>query len=269
MAICEFCGRIIPDGSVCKCLRDMFDDNPEFMDENEEKPETEVENETVSADYVRNVLIENRDREFADYERVKAEQLSDYAEQPNYTEQTYSVPVRKKRRVSKKVLLRRRRFAALAIILLLIFGISFIRNNTGCRGTVHDYWKCVVSQNGGKTYYTLGLPQILINHFKDTGEWENLIENYENLSADAVKLKKIRKITKMTKDELHDAEKYLNHIADMYGVEVPSGAIIADSGYFVTVIYKFGDDNVIGGAYYVQIEGEGWKVLPHDMIELN
>ena len=268
MAICDFCGKEIPDGSVCDCMRELFGSNFEYADENAAKPEAQVENKAASAVDVRKILseIQNKDDVPQNFfnERHFVPPLDDVYE--NTAAESYSAPVRKKSRVTKKVL-RRRRLYAIAVIFLLIFGVSFVRNHTGCRGTVHEYWNCVVDENGGKTYYTLGLPQILINHFESTGEWDGLINNYENLSKDAVKLKKIKKIKKMTKDELHDAEEYLNKIALMYGVEVPNGSIIADSGYFVTVIYKFGDDNVIGGAYYVQIEGEGWKVLPHDMTQ--
>ena len=267
MAICEFCGKEIPDGSVCDCVMAILGDIPDKTDENVISNEAENEINEVPEVDVRNILNESRKDVSQDVSRNRQ-----FAPRPDIQEissetpqiQQYSAPVRKKRRVTKKVL-RRRRLCAVAVIFLLILGVSFIRNHTGCRGTVHKYWNCVVDEKGGETYYTLGLPQILINHFENTGEWETLIDNYENLSKDAVKLKKIKKISKMTKDELHDAEDYLNNIALMYGVEVPSGAIIADNGYFVTVIYKFGDDNVIGGAYYVQIEGDGWKVLPHDM----
>ena len=172
-----------------------------------------------------------------------------------------------KRKARKKALMRRRRCAAVAVIFLLFSGIMFIRSHTGCRGAVHRYWNCVVSEDGGEDYYTFGLPKILIRHFEKTGEWSNLIDNYENLSKNAVKLKRIKKLKRMSNDELRDAENYLYKLVDVYGAEVPDGAIIADKGYFVTVAYRFGDEKVLGGAYYVKIEGEGWKVLPHDMAE--
>ena len=70
---------------------------------------------------------------------------------------------------------------------------------------------------------------------------------------------------RMTKDELLAAEDYLYNLARIYGAKTADGEIIADKGYFVTVVYKFGEDKVLGGAYYVKIEGDGWKVLPHDM----
>ena len=71
----------------------------------------------------------------------------------------------------------------------------------------------------------------------------------------------------MSKDELHDAEDYLYDLAHLYGAKTADGEIIADKGYFVTVIYKFGDDKILGGAYYVKMEDDCWKVLPHDIVK--
>ena len=169
MAICDFCGKEIPDGSVCDCMRELFGGIPENTDENAVKPEAAAENKAASAVDVRKILseIQNKDDVPQNFfnERQFAPPLDEVYE--NTAAESYSAPVRKKSRVTKKVL-RRRRLCAIAVIFLLIFGVSFVRNHTGCRGTVHEYWNCVVDENGGKTYYTLGLPQILINHFEST-----------------------------------------------------------------------------------------------------
>ena len=58
---------------------------------------------------------------------------------------------------------------------------------------------------------------------------------------------------------------FYSNLAKIYGAKAADGEIIADKGYFVTVVYRFGNDKILGGAYYVKIEGDGWKVLPHDM----
>ncbi len=286
MTICEFCGKEIPDGGICSCDEalaaaenmpgvsdEIYGDDAEISISDEITEDTVIDGpEQNSTDDV-NVLdfLDNPQRPVYQEEEGEHEQVTAHVEyesnaQPeqHYTERP-AVQQTVRRRVSKKAIMRRRRCAALAAILLFICGISFIHNHTGCRGAVHSYWKCVVDEDGGADYYTLGLPRVLIKHFKDTGEWKNLIGNYENLSAKAVKLKKIKKKKRMTKDELRAAEDYLYNLARIYGAKTADGEIIADKGYFVTVVYKFGEDKVLGGAYYVKIEGDGWKVLPHDM----
>ena len=286
MTICEFCGKEIPDGGICDCAESV-EAAEEAVFEEEDTVDEDAYGE--DADSGGNSIIDeiNADNEenVEAAEEVNAldfldsaprpvhEDEEEYQPQPAVEEREYrserpapqpAAPVRRHRRRTKAVM-RRRRLAALAVIVLFFTGCSFIRNHTGYRGAVNRYWNCVVDKDGGTDYYSLGLPRVLIKHFKDTGEWENLIGNYQSLSERAVKLKRIKKKKRMTKDELRDAEEYLYNLARIYGAKTADGEIIADKGYFVTVVYKFGDDKILGGAYYVKIEGDGWKVLPHDM----
>ena len=286
MTICEFCGKEIPDGGICDCAESV-EAAEEAVFEEEDTVDEDAYGE--DADSGGNSIIDeiNADNEenVEAAEEVNAldfldsaprpvhEDEEEYQPQPAVEEREYrserpapqpAAPVRRRKRRTKAVM-RRRRLAALAVIVLFFTGCSFIRNHTGYRGAVNRYWNCVVDKDGGTDYYSLGLPRVLIKHFKDTGEWENLIGNYQSLSERAVKLKRIKKKKRMTKDELRDAEEYLYNLARIYGAKTADGEIIADKGYFVTVVYKFGDDKILGGAYYVKIEGDGWKVLPHDM----
>lgn len=283
MTICEFCGKEIPEGEVCDCEESL-----QAAEAYEEAENVDGAVYGDDADSGENSIIDEINGEYGEEEaeetadEVNALDFLDSAprrvqeEEPVYEPETVKETAAprpaapdprqiQRRRASRKALMRRRRCAALAVLILFFMGCSFIRNHTGYRGAVNRYWKCVVDEDGGTDYYTLGLPGVLIRHFKDTGEWENLIGNYENLSERAVKLKRIKKKKRMTKDELRDAEEYLYNLAKIYGAKTADGEIIADKGYFVTVVYKFGDDKILGGAYYVKIEGDGWKVLPHDM----
>ena len=286
MTICEFCGKEIADGEACDCEEalaaafisdaDDIEESPEALGigdiiEEDEAEESPAENdngssdETDSLDFLDSAppyVPENEQAE-KPAETVKAEPES-VQPRRNVQRKPQRPPVRRKR-VSKKVLMRRRRCALAAAVILLFMGCSFIKNHTGCRGAVHRYWNCVVDADGGTDYYSMGLPKVLINHFKDTGEWDNLIGNYENLSAKAVKLKKIKKVKRMSNDELRDAEDYLYDLAHHYGAKTADGEIIADKGDFVTVVYKFGEDKILGGAYYVKMEDDCWKVLPQDI----
>ncbi len=285
MAICEFCGKEIPEGEICECTENaeiglseptdvteiISDEETVIGDVTETDENTEeetVSDETADEESTDEVQTDETDDDETAEDDTENAENTEYAEpvvQEYYQPKPQlSAEARRRRIARRKVKARRRRIAALIIIILFFWCISFIRNHTGVRGTVHKYWKCVVSEDGGEDYYTLGLPKYLIRHFEDTGEWTNLIENYENLSADAVKLKKISKIKRMSKDELRDAEKYLYGLIRRYGAEAPDGTIIADKGYLVTVIYIYGGEKTLGGAYYVKIQGEGWKVLPYN-----
>lgn len=289
MAICEFCGKEIPDGGICDCPESMADtgmvlhigdetvsdeaDGGSFGindiiedDKSEEIPTEEAEKAADETDSLQ--FLDSAPRAVPENVQV-SEPVAEKADEPEkrtVSEPQPAVPVqRQRRRVSKKTLMRRRRCALAAIVIILFMGCSFIKNHTGCRGAVHRYWNCVVDENGGENYYSMGLPKVLINHFKDTGQWSNLIGNYESLSDKAVKLKKIKKVKKMTENELHEAEEYLYDLSHYYGAKTVDGEIVADKGYFVTVIYKFGDDKILGGAYYVKMEDDCWKVLPQDI----
>ena len=287
MAICEFCGKEIPDDGICGCEESLAaaeeaqfadedtdtantvseDFGTEDIIEDDSKPEdipteeADDADETDSLDFLDSApryVPENHQESVPDTEK-------EYIPERESIQPTAQRPVQQRRRVNKKVLMRRRRCALAVIVLLFFMCFSLIRNHTGCRGAVHRYWNCVVDEEGGEDYYSMGLPKVLIKHFKDTGEWTNLIGNYESLSEKAVKLKKIKKVKRMSKDELRDSEDYLYDLAHLYGAKTADGEIVADKGYFVTVIYKFGDDKILGGAYYVKMEDDCWKVLPQDI----
>lgn len=290
MAICEFCGKEIPDGGICSCeealaaaeeITYIGDDGASSETESDNfgiediikedaAGDTPTEETEVSPDEIDSlhfldsappyVPVNEKSAEPA-LQRV-SEPVKKYQEQPQQSAEARPV---QRRRVSRKTLMRRRRCALAVIVLMFFMCCSFIKNHTGCRGAVHRYWDCVVDEDGGTDYYSMGLPKVLINHFKDTGEWNNLIGNYESLSEKAVKLKKIKKVKRMSKDELRDAEDYLYDLAHYYGAKTVDGEIVADKGYFVTVIYKFGEDRILGGAYYVKMEDDCWKVLPQDI----
>ena len=286
MTICEFCGKEIPDGGICDCAESVeAAEEAAFEEEDTVDEDAYGEDADSGGNSIIDEINADNDETQKAAEEVNAldfldsaprpvrEEEEEYQPQPAAEEREYrserpapqpAAPVQRRRRRTKAVM-RRRRLAALAVIVLFFMGCSFVRNHTGYRGAVNRYWNCVVDKDGGTDYYSLGLPRVLIKHFKDTGEWENLIGNYQSLSERAVKLKRIKKKKRMTKDELRDAEEYLYNLARIYGAKTADGEIIADKGYFVTVVYKFGDDKILGGAYYVKIEGDGWKVLPHDM----
>ena len=290
MAIWEFCGKEIPEGGICdyaasaadtETVLHIGDEKVSSEDEisekkdiiEDDKPEEPVTDETEKAsdepdplgflDSDPQYVPENNEEKAPD--EVKADVPPPTTDNIKPQPAAPARPVQRRRRVSKKTLMRRRRCALVVILFLLFMGCSLIKNHTGCRGAVHQYWSCVVDEDGGENYYSMGLPKVLINHFKDSGQWDNLIDNYENLSEKAVKLKKIKSVKRMTKDELHNAESYLYDLAHYYGATTADGEIVADKGYFVTVIYKFGDDRILGGAYYVKMEDDCWKVLPQDI----
>lgn len=286
MTICEFCGKEIPDGGICDCAESIeAAEEAVFGEEDTVDEDAYGEDADSGGNSIIDEINADNEENGGTAEEVNAldfldsaprpvrEDEEEYQPQPVAEEREYrserpaprpAASVQRRKRRTKAVM-RRRRLAALAVIVLFFMGCSFIRNHTGYRGAVNRYWNCVVDEDGGTDYYSLGLPRVLIKHFKDTGEWDNLIGNYQSLSERAVKLKRIKKKKRMTKDELRDAEEYLYNLARIYGAKTADGEIIADKGYFVTVVYKFGDDKILGGAYYVKIEGDGWKVLPHDM----
>ena len=164
-----------------------------------------------------------------------------------------------------------KKFGALVAAVLVVFTIvvGCMAAGSGYKGTVKKYFRSRYSKHGGKTYYTLILPDDGIAELKDNDEWQELVEDYNDDVEDRMddwdkkpRFRKISKVKDMKNNELKDAEKYFYSAAEVCDADVDEEDFHVKKGYAVTYKYKNTDgDNEKTTIYVVKLKGEGWKVM--------
>ncbi len=154
-------------------------------------------------------------------------------------------------------------------VLGLILGVSLA--GSGTKGTVKTYVKAASSKKGGKTFYSLTMPDEVIKVLKDSNKYDDKVDAYNDMIEDlegkesAPKFDKIMREKKLTKSQLKKAEQYFERIAEKYGAE--NADIKAAKGKEVKFRTKHKDED--GDYKYekvtvcvVKVKGEGWKIAP-------
>jgi len=163
------------------------------------------------------------------------------------------------------------KFAALVAAVLLIFIVIVLSAaaGSGYRGTVKKYFSSRYSKHGGKTYYSLTLPDEGIKELKNEDMWRDIIEDYNDDVEDRMddwekkpKFRKISRVKDMKNAEIKNAEKYFCNAAEACGADIDEDDIEIKKGYSVIYRYKNTEgDNEKTTVYVVKIKGEGWKVM--------
>lgn len=158
-------------------------------------------------------------------------------------------------------------------VLGLILGIHMV--GSGTKGAVRSYVKAASSKKGGKTFYSLTLPDEAIKALKDKKKYDDKVDDYNDMIEDMIedlegkesapKFDKIMREKKLTKSQLRKAEQYFERIAEKYGAE--NADIKAAKGKEVKFRTKHKDED--GDYKYekvmvcvVKVKGEGWKIAP-------
>lgn len=154
-------------------------------------------------------------------------------------------------------------------VLGLILGVSLA--GSGTKGTVKTYVKAASGKKGGKTFYSLTMPDEVIKVLKDSNKYDDKVDAYNDMIEDlegkesAPKFDKIMREKKLTKSQLKKAEQYFERIAEKYGAE--NADIKAAKGKEVKFRTKHKDED--GDYKYekvtvcvVKVKGEGWKIAP-------
>jgi hypothetical protein rflaF_13982 len=156
-------------------------------------------------------------------------------------------------------------------ILVIILVLVFIAGHTGAKGAANKYAKATTKKNGGKTLYSLQLPDDYIKELKDDDKWDEMLDDHkdsmeERLDEYKVKVKDVKKGKKLKKVALKGAEAYFE---ETYDVEVD-----VKKGYEFTIKMQVkdkedGDKNTEKDKVcVVKVKGEGWKVIPASKDEL-
>ena len=158
-------------------------------------------------------------------------------------------------------------------ILGLILGVSLA--GSGTKGTVKTYVKAASSKKGGKTFYSLTMPDEVIKVLKDSNKYDDKVDAYNDMIEDMIedlegkesapKFDKIMREKKLTKSQLKKAEQYFERIAEKYGAE--NVDITVTKGKEVKFRTKHKNED--GDYKYekvtvcvVKVKGEGWKIAP-------
>ena len=280
MAFCKYCGKEIPEGGSCSCpgaiheeqAKRSNDDNKDIFSGQTEQPIEDIIREFTpdSAEEADNTEESEQDimvREAlnAAKEAAAGIKVPENGDGPAIRKSVKgpSIDLEEEHNFAK--------FAAFIAAVLLIFIIIIISMaaGSGYKGTVKKYFNSRTSKHGGKTYYSLTLPNAGIEELKDNDTWRELIEDYNDDMEDRMddwekkpKFRKISRVKEMKNSEIKDAEKYFYSAAQACDADIDQEDIEIRKGY--TVVYKYKNtegDNEKTTVYVVRIKGEGWKVM--------
>ena len=162
-----------------------------------------------------------------------------------------------------------------ASLILIITAIILIYNNTGARGAARKYAKNIYSKKGGRTYYSMTLPDKLYDSINDD-KFDDMVDEFndENKKTEEdykVKLKKVKKTQKLSSKQLSGAEKAFAKNAAKYDKSYSKESYSAKKGYIYELTYKIKDRETQKTKSYtkelavVKFSGEGWKIIDPDI----
>ncbi|MBP7185501.1 MAG: hypothetical protein KBA55_01795 [Ruminococcus sp.] len=280
MAFCKYCGKEIPEGGSCSCpgaiheeqAKRSNDDNKDIFSGQTEQPIEDIIREFTpdtaeeadnTEESEQDIMV--RDALNAAKEAAAGIKVPENGDGPAIRKSAKgpSIDLEEEHNFAK--------FAAFIAAVLLIFIIIIISMaaGSGYKGTVKKYFNSRTSKHGGKTYYSLTLPNAGIEELKDNDTWRELIEDYNDDMEDRMddwekkpKFRKISRVKEMKNSEIKDAEKYFYSAAQACDADIDQEDIEIRKGY--TVVYKYKNtegDNEKTTVYVVRIKGEGWKVM--------
>lgn len=161
-----------------------------------------------------------------------------------------------------------------ALLAVIITVIVIVYNFTGSRGAARKYAKNVFSRSGGKTYYSMTLPDKLYDSLNGD-KFDDMVDDFNDENKKAaedykVKLKKIKKTEKLSKNQLNGAEKAFAQNAAKYDRSFAKASYSAKKGYIYELTYKIKDRQTKKTKKYtkevaaVKFNGEGWKIIDID-----
>ena len=162
-----------------------------------------------------------------------------------------------------------------AILLVLVILIVYIVNNTGARGTAREYAKVRFKSSGGKRYYSMTLPDDLYKRLSGD-KLDYMVDEFNDDNKSTrddykIKLKKVRKVTKLKGAALDGAEVIFARNAAAYDKSFRNETFSAKKGYVYKLTYKVKDKQTKKSTTYtkqiavVKFNGEGWKIIDPDI----
>ena len=266
MAFCQFCGREIPDGSVCGCPGSQQAAAQNQQQVNNEQNQTTApqqgQSQAPQQDQPQSngqaPQQEQPQNQFNNAAQNAQAQFNNAAQKVEGIAGDLSENLPGNMKGNKNIVY----IAGAAIVLVLIIIIIACCSGGGAKGTAKKFAKSLTKTNGAKTYYSLTLPDEYIDDLKDEDEWDDKLEDYNDSMEDTlddikIKIKKIEKKDKLSKKELKGAEEYFDYIYDC--------SVDVTKGYEFKIKLQANDDGdkdtTTQRICVVKVKGEGWKVI--------
>lgn len=163
--------------------------------------------------------------------------------------------------------------AAIVLIVLILLAVFYF---LGPKKAVKKYVRAGIGKNGGKKYFSMILPDYVVNQLKSDEKWDDMIERYNDDNADArddykLKIKKIDKKNKLSGDALDGAKLYFAEIAKKYDTKPQKLTIKKGWEFKITLnkkVKKKSKTTETLTVCAVNIKGEGWKIAEVSASEL-
>ena len=160
---------------------------------------------------------------------------------------------------------------AVITLALLVVLVIFIINHTGSRGAARKFSKCIYDSDGGRDYYSMTLPDDLYDKLKGN-KLDAMVDEFNDANDEIkddykIKLKKVKKDSKLSDKELDGAEVYFRNNAVNYDRSYKKESFKAKKGYVFKLKYKIKDKQTKKTKSHttevalVYFKGEKWKVL--------
>ena len=167
-----------------------------------------------------------------------------------------------------------KKFAALFLSCLMtasVFTACGDSDGGGSNSSKHEkivekWADAAITPKGAEDYFTCTFPDEYIDTLKDKGEWDNMVQDYnDDIQADldngySYKIDEVKMGGELTEDELKSAEGFF---FDLYDAET---TVKAGFWYDVKATRtKDGDDDTQAQEVAaVELENDGWKIIPFD-----
>ena len=278
MAFCQFCGREIPDGSVCGCpgsqqaaaqnQQQVNNEQNQATAPQQGQPQAPQQDQPQSNGQApqqdqpqSNGQAPQQDQpqnQFNNAAQNAQAQFNNAAQKVEGIAGDLSENLPGNMKGNKNIVY----IAGAAIVLVLLIIIIACCSGGGAKGTAKKFAKSLTKANGAKTYYSLTLPDEYIDDLKDEDEWDDKLEDYNDSMEDTlddikIKIKKIEKKDKLSKKELKGVEEYFDYIYDC--------SVDVTKGYEFKIKLQANDDGdkdtTTQRICVVKVKGEGWKVI--------
>lgn len=163
------------------------------------------------------------------------------------------------------------------IILLTVLIIFIIIYFLGPKKAVKRYTKSGISAKGGKNYFSMILPDHVIDQLRSDEKWDDMIESYNTDTADfrdtyKYSVKNIEKRKKLSDDELDGAQIYFAELAEKYDAKPVELDIVKGVEFEITLNQKDRETKKKTAnsltVCAIKIKGQGWKIAELSAVEL-
>lgn len=145
------------------------------------------------------------------------------------------------------------------------------QNGSSYENAIKECFDAMNSSGGGTVFYTYMYPDAALNAMKQDGEFDNLINKFNDAQAERLKdsndkysFGEIKEANPLSEKQISGSKTYFVSLCEPFVADIKEDAFDIKEGYEVTFGYSKngetdGDETVI----VVSLNDEGWKVITH------